>query len=110
MKQRGQETENSAQKTETETVSFLLAFSVFCLLSSVFWSSVVHACPGCSEALFDPAQGAARAGSLRGYLVSIIVLLGAPALMIGGVTLAVMRASRRAQRGRPTVDTHGTSG
>ena len=71
---------------------------------------VAWACPGCSEALFDPAQGAARVGSLRGYLVSIIVLLGVPALMIGGVTLAVMRASRRAQRGRSVVDTHGTSG
>ena len=84
---------------------------VCCLLSVVLlWAFSVQACPGCSEALFDPAQGAARVGSLRGYLVSIIVLLGVPALMIGGVTLAVVRASRRAQRGRPTVDTHGTSG
>ena len=76
------------------------------IMLAVPW--IAHACPGCSEALFDPAQGAARVGTLRGYLVSIVVLLGVPALMIGGVALAVVRASRRARRGRAIVDTHET--
>ena len=73
----------------------------------VLWTVRAWACPGCSEALFDPAQGAARVGTLRGYLVSILVLLGMPVLMIGGVTVAVMRAARRARRARSVVDTHG---
>ena len=76
------------------------------LVLAVPW--ITHACPGCSEALFDPAQGAARVGTLRGYLVSIVVLLGVPALMIGGVALAVMRASQRLRRARALVDTHKT--
>ena len=82
---------------------------VCCLLSVVcLWAVSAQACPGCSEALFDPAQGAARVGTLRGYLVSIVVLLGVPVLMIGGMAMAVVRASRRARRGRSIVDTHGT--
>ena len=56
---------------------------------------IAHACPGCSEALFDPAQGAARVGTLRGYLVSIVVLLGVPALMIGAISVAIFRARHR---------------
>ena len=56
--------------------------------------AIVWACPGCSEALFDPTQAAATAGTLRGYLVSIVVLLGLPVLMIGGIALALRRASR----------------
>jgi hypothetical protein len=57
-------------------------------------------CPGCSEALFDPAQAAIKAGTLRGYLISIALLLGLPVAMVAGVAVALSRASRRSQRVR----------
>ena len=59
------------------------------------WTVCAWACPGCSEALFDPTQGAARVGTLRGYLLSIIVLLGVPVVMIGAIVVAIVRAQRR---------------
>ena len=92
MKRRGQRTAG--------TSDVRLFFPVICLLLSVFCASTLsaYACPGCSEALFDPAQGAARVGTLRGYLISIVMLLGIPVLMIAWVAMAVARASRRRRR------------
>ncbi|MBI3087327.1 MAG: DUF420 domain-containing protein [Candidatus Omnitrophica bacterium] len=52
-----------------------------------------EACPMCSEALFAPGEGAARAGLVKGYAVSVAVLLGIPLLLIGGIAAMVVRAA-----------------
>ncbi len=73
------------------------ARTFFCLLPSAFYllPSVVWACPMCKEALFDPGQAAAQSGLVRGYAVSIAAMLSVPALIIGGIGLAIARSARR---------------
>ena len=56
------------------------------------------ACPLCGEALFGVGDATARRGLFYGYLVSIVILLGVPALLIGGLVLLIRRASRQAKR------------
>ncbi len=68
------------------------------LLAAGCWllsQAVVFACPLCSQALFSPGETTAQVGALKGYLVSIVALLGLPLVMIGGIAVWVVRASRR---------------
>ena len=53
------------------------------------------ACPLCKEILTDPGQVVQKLSLAKGYAVSILLLLGVPALLIGGVTLLVVRSHRR---------------
>ena len=96
-----------SRKSKIQNQKFLMC-AVVSLSIFLALPLIAVGCPGCSEALFDPSQVAARIGTLRGYLISIMVLLGIPALMIAGVATAVVRASRRLRRRRSIVDTHGT--
>ena len=67
----------------------------FCLLS---WTAglveVASACPGCKDALVEPGQLGQRLGAARGYALSIGLLLMVPALLIGGITVMVVRGHR----------------
>ncbi|MBI3321509.1 MAG: hypothetical protein HYZ91_04485 [Candidatus Omnitrophica bacterium] len=64
------------------------------------WSSPsLWACPGCKEALFDPAHLTQRLSTARGYALSIALLLAMPVGLVSGVTLLVVRAQRRSKRG-----------
>ena len=71
---------------------------VTCDLSLVAWlvmSAVAQACPTCKEALFDPAQARQTMQAAKGYALSIGLLLGTMGLLIGGLTTAIVRSSRR---------------
>ena len=57
-----------------------------------------EACPGCKEALTDPAELPQRLASARGYALSIGLLLTIPAVLVGGLTTIVIRAARRNRR------------
>ena len=57
------------------------------------------ACPFCKEALFDPGQIQQKLSMAKGYAMSIALLLSVPALLIGGVTVLIARASRRHKSG-----------
>lgn len=61
----------------------------------VAFPSIAEACPGCKEALFDPAQLPQRLRTARGYAWSIAALLGVPLTLIGGLTLWVVKSQRR---------------
>lgn len=61
----------------------------------VAFPSVAEACPGCKEALFDPAQLPQRLRTAQGYAWSIAALLGVPLTLIGGLTVWVVRHQRR---------------
>ena len=77
--------------TRTSFTFFLILLPfAFCLLPSTGWS-----CPGCKEALFDPAQLPQRLSTARGYALSIGLLLMVPATLIGGLTALIVRAQRR---------------
>src|SRR5262249_45201736 len=56
------------------------------------------ACPGCQDALFNPAQAEQAVRTARGFAWSIYTLLAVPMLLVGGITALVVRASRRARR------------
>lgn len=71
----------------------LLACGSLLALAPLAW-----ACPGCKEALFDPRELPQRLSTARGYALSIGLLLAVPALAVGGITLAIVRTLRRAQR------------
>ena len=72
-----------------------MAILLVCLISI---PAIAGACPGCKEALFDPGQLAEKLATAKGYALSIGVLLAVPFLLIGGYTLAIARAARRAKR------------
>ena len=61
------------------------------------------ACPGCKEALFDPAQGEQVVRTAQGYALSIGLLLVTPALCVGGLTWWIVRQARR--RAQSEIDT-----
>ena len=61
-------------------------------------STSAAACPMCGDALFDPTQAQMTSRAAVGYLLSILGLLGVPALLVGGITVWVIRSARRARR------------
>ena len=67
------------------------------------------ACPACKEALFDPSQLHQKLSAAKGYALSIGLLLSVPSALVGGITLLVVRASRRRtasqRRSAPPIDT-----
>ena len=63
------------------------------------WAHAVLACPGCKDALVDPAQVGTRLGMARGFAWSIGLLLAMPATLIGAVTLRVVWAARQRKEG-----------
>lgn len=87
----------------------LLPFSFFLLPFLFFvFVSLASACPGCKEALFEPGQVQVSLARARAYALTIGLMLGMPSAMIGGVTVWVVRAHRRARQlgqGRDAVDT-----
>lgn len=66
------------------------------LIAWWMFQATAWACPLCKEALLDPGQAAAQSGLARGYAMSIAVLLGVPALLMGMIAWRIARASRRA--------------
>ncbi len=75
---------------------------VLCLLLIAAWMvpPAVQACPGCKEALVDPAEAQLGMRRAKGYAVSIGLLLAVPLLMVGGVTTAVVRHARGVRQPR----------
>ncbi|MDP3703448.1 MAG: hypothetical protein Q8R78_03585 [Candidatus Omnitrophota bacterium] len=61
----------------------------------LLWPGVAWACPTCKEALFDPGQLQQTLATAKGYAMSIVLFLSVPALLIGGVTLLIVRSHRR---------------
>ncbi len=57
-----------------------------------------EACPGCKEALFDPAQLQQKLSTAKGYALSIGVLLSVPLVLLGGIVTMVVRARRNRAR------------
>ena len=53
------------------------------------------ACPLCKDALIEPGRKATQSRAARAYAISIAALLGAPAVLLGGITTMVVRSSRR---------------
>ena len=68
----------------------MLAGLFFFMSSAVAW-----ACPLCKEILTDPGQVAQKFSLAKGYAASILLMLSVPVLLIGGVTLLVVRSHRR---------------
>ncbi len=68
------------------------------MLCSFAFATVARACPGCSEALFDPAQAEQAVRTARGFAWSIYTLLAVPLLLVAGVATLIVRASRRVRR------------
>ena len=52
------------------------------------------ACPGCKEALFDPGQLPQKLATAKGYALSIGLMLGMPAALIGGIAWLIARGAR----------------
>lgn len=69
-----------------------LVFVTLLLLTSAAW-----ACPSCKEAL--SAQGDTLT---RGWAQSIFLLMGMPYLLFAGVTLYIVRSTRR-KNGKPHI-------
>ena len=77
--------------SEFRIQNFLIVIMGFWLL----WPAVTWACPLCKELLTDPGQFSQKLATAKGYAASILLLLSVPALLIGGVTLLVVRSHRR---------------
>ena len=63
----------------------------------LLFPSLVSACPGCKEALFEPGKLSQNLATARGYALSIALLLGVPAALLGTITLLVVRARRKSR-------------
>ena len=77
---------------------FLIAVLAVFMLACP-WAA--DACPGCKEALFDPAQLPQKLATARGYAMSIGLLLAVPFGLVGGITTLIIRAQRRRTPQRP---------
>jgi hypothetical protein len=64
------------------------------VLLSIGLPALVMACPLCKEALFSPGEAAAQSRVVQGYAISIAALLGIPILLVGGITLRLIRSAR----------------
>lgn len=71
---------------------------LWAFLAVMLWAGSAWACPGCKEALYDPAQSKQVAATAKGYAISISLLLGVPVLLIGGVATAIVRQRRPSGR------------
>ena len=64
----------------------------------VYWMlyrmPVAEACPACKDMLVDPEQLAQRLGMAKGFAWSIGLLIGMPALLVGALTVRLIRAHR----------------
>ena len=78
-------------KSKIQNQKLLMLAGLFFFVSS----GIAWACPLCKEILTDPGQVVQKLSLAKGYAVSILLLLGVPALLIGGVTLLVVRSHRR---------------
>ena len=78
-------------KSKIQNPKFRMLTGFFLLVSS----TVAWACPLCKELLTDPGQFSQKLATAKGYAASILLLLSVPALLIGGVTLLIVRARRR---------------
>lgn len=74
----------------------LLAIGVF--VSLFAFPAAVRACPGCKEALIEPAQALQKQSTARGYNLSIALMLAVPATLIGATSALVVRSGRRNRR------------
>jgi hypothetical protein len=67
-------------------------------LAAALWAAdAAWACPGCKEALFDPAGLQERLAAARGMAASILLMLAVPVALIGGIAFGVARSARRRQ-------------
>ncbi len=71
----------------------LCSVALFLMFSHAGW-----ACPGCKDALFDPGELPRRLAAARGYALSIGLLLVVPLGLVAGLTVLIVRASRRHQK------------
>ena len=85
------------------SVTHLLTGSLTSLLTFLLCSSIGESCPGCKEALFDPAGLPQRLSTARGYALSIGLLLTIPAGLVGTLTALIVRAHRRTLRDKRSV-------
>lgn len=60
--------------------------------------AVAEACPGCKDSLIDPGGLSARLATAHGYALSIGLLLAVPFVLVGALTMMVIRAQRTARR------------
>ena len=68
------------------------------MLLTVAFAAAAHACPLCSEGLFDPAQAQQTARVAKGYAVSIATLAAMPFILFGIVATLIVRSVRRTRR------------
>lgn len=68
------------------------------VLSLVFLAAAAHACPGCSDAVASSEPNYAK-----GVFWGIVFFLTVPALLVGGIALAILRARRAANSKRGVV-------
>jgi len=61
----------------------------------LYHAPLAHACPMCKEALLDPAGAQTVTRAAKGYAMSIAALVGMPFVLVGGVAMLIVRASRR---------------
>jgi len=69
------------------------------ILSILLFAAVAAACPACESAVSGSQEtpgGSARL--VRGFARSIYVLMWTPYVLFGGVTFAIVRATRRAKQ------------
>ena len=85
---------DDVRRTKDETrLGTILAFAMLLILLGL--PVAASACPGCKEALFDPAQLQQKLSTARGYALSIGVMLMVPVALIGGVAAGIIRAAKR---------------
>ena len=65
------------------------------VLLVLLFPAAALACPLCKEILMDPGKLSETLSTAKGYALSIGVMLSIPALLIGGVTLLIVRSHRR---------------
>ena len=79
---------------------FSLTYSLTHLLTAMvcLLPTIADACPGCKEALFDPAQLQQKLATAKGYAWSIGLFLSMPCVLIGSIVTLIVRARGRRQR------------
>ncbi len=73
------------------------------LLGLIAAPMAARACPACNEAVSsatDPASNG-LSGLTKGFAWSIYLLMGTPYLLFAGLTIMIVRSTRRAQRPPP---------
>ena len=75
------------------SLHLLFIWTMVCLVT--IFPSVVSACPGCKDALFDVSGARQAVQTAHGYALTIALLLGVPLALLGGVAALVVRAHRR---------------